>query len=131
METMLEFYRDTLGFEVSLRAHSDDDTLDTEAIRTLVGIEDADLEIAFLDAPGCAIELIRYEDPSGHAPEIANDQVGAHHFAFAVADVGEWYDRLEATSGVETVSPPQDFGFTPRFYAHDPEGNVVELLEAE
>lgn len=120
---MVEFYRDTLGFEVVLRAHSDDEEMDTEPLRTLVGIDDADLEVAFLDAPGCAVELVRYDAPPGDSVEgVSNNDVGAKHFAFEVDDIDEWYDRFEATGNVSTTSPPQDFGFNPQILRARPRG---------
>jgi catechol 2,3-dioxygenase-like lactoylglutathione lyase family enzyme len=132
LDDMVAFYRDVLEFEVTARVSSTDEGIDAGALGTLVGIPETDLTAAFLDAPGCAVELVEYHAPPGDRVEgVANNDVGAKHLAFEVADAEAWHDRIAAAEGATPTSDPVDFGVTPRFYFSDPEGNVVELVEAE
>ncbi|ERG93851.1 VOC family protein [Haloquadratum walsbyi] len=131
LEAMTAFYRDTLGFDVEAEVSSADDEIDAEALTTLVGISDTDLSAGFLEAPGCAVELLKYHEPLGEsAVGVANNDIGAHQFAFEVDNIDTWHNRV-VDAGAVVTSEPVDFGITPRFYCNDPEENVVELLEAE
>lgn len=124
LEEAVAFYRDVLGMDELDRIAFDD-----EAFSTFVDVEDADVDIAFLDAGGCAVELLEYADGAGNANEgVSNDTVGASHFCLAVDDIDRRYDDL--SDSVEFVSPPQTLENGAMVaYLYDPDGNVVELLE--
>ena len=125
LDESLAFYRNHLEMEVVERI-----SFDSEAFGRFVGVEDADVDIAFLDAGGCTYELLEYRSPSGgDANEgTGNDDVGASHFCFEVDDVAKTYGDLR--DDVTFVSEPQELsnGATV-VYAHDPDGNVVEFVE--
>lgn len=124
MDEALGFYRDTLGLEETERL-----SFASEAFSTFAGVEDADVEIRFLDAGGAAVELLEYAAPAGDATEgVSNNDVGAAHVCLAVPDLGAVYEDL--ADDVEFLSPPQTLsnGATV-VYVFDPDGNVVELLE--
>lgn len=124
MDTALEFYGDTLGMDV-------DDTLsfDDEAFSRFVGVEGADVDIVFLSAGGCAVELLEYDDAGENANEgVSNDDIGASHFCLAVDDVESLHERLRGDA--EFLAPPQTLSNGSKVtYVFDPDGNVVELLE--
>ncbi|MFB6112824.1 MAG: VOC family protein [Halodesulfurarchaeum sp.] len=125
MERALGFYRDTLGLE-----EGDHLAFDSEEFSRFVGVDGADVDIVFLDAEGCAVELIEYHDPpGGNANEgVSNNDVGAAHFCLEVNDVEAVYEDLE--DEVTFVSEPQtlDVGVSVA-YMKDPDGNIVELFE--
>ena len=125
METGLSFYRDTLGLSVGDRFD-----VESEAFSRFVGVDDADVELVFLEAAGCDIELIEYHNPpGGDANEgVANNDVGASHICLEVDDIQTLYDDLK--DEVTFLSPPQtlDIGVTV-VYMEDPDGNIVELIE--
>jgi glyoxylase I family protein len=124
LEQGVAFYRDVLGMDELDRVEFDD-----EAFSTFVAVEDVDVDIVFLDAGGCAIELLEYTDSGENANEgVSNDMVGASHFCLAVEDIERRYEEL--SDSVEFVSPPQTLenGATVA-YMYDPDGNVIELLE--
>ena len=55
MESMVALYCDVMGFEVELRADTDEMTADQrERAGTIVDAPDAAFEAAFLDTPGCS-----------------------------------------------------------------------------
>lgn len=124
LEESVAFYRDTLGMDELERIEFDD-----EAFATFADITDAAVDIVFLDAGGCAVELLEYADNAGNANEgLSNDMVGASHFCLEVEDIEHRYDEL--SDSAEFVSPPQtlDNGATVA-YMYDPDDNLVELLE--
>ena len=123
LDESLEFYRDTLGFDVL-----DEFTLSSESFATGVGVAGATGSFAHLDAGGARVELIEY-DPQGGAVEDASvNQPGANHLGFSVEDVDAFYDDL--SDGVETLSPPQTTDSGARIlFLRDPDGALIEVLE--
>lgn len=124
LEATLPFYRDVLGLEVVDRF-----TVSGEAFATGVGVPDATGHFVHLDAGGARVELVSYE-PSGESRSRERvDQPGATHLGLAVEDVEAFYGDL--SEDVETISEPRttESGATILF-VRDPEGNLVELIEA-
>lgn len=125
MDEALAFYRDTLGLDVDAEV-----SFASEEFGRFVGVEDADVDIVFLDAGGCAVELLEYNDPPGDDANegVSNNDVGAAHFCLEVDDIDGIYGDLSGE--VEFVSPPQTLESGAQVaYVYDPDGNVVELLE--
>ncbi|WP_433633338.1 VOC family protein [Halomicrococcus sp. NG-SE-24] len=124
LEESVAFYRDTLGMD-----ELDQIGFDDEAFSRFVDVEDVDVDIVFLDAGGCSIELLEYENGGGNANEgVSNDTIGASHFCLAVDDVDQQYEEL--SDSVEFVSEPQTLENGAQVvYLYDPDGNTVELLE--
>ena len=97
---------------------------------SVVGVEDADVEIVFLDAGGCAVELLQYNNPPGDDANegVSNNDVGAAHFCLKVDDIESIYEDL--SDEVEFINPPQTLETGAQVaYVYDPDGNVVELLQ--
>lgn len=125
MDEALAFYRDTLGLDVDAEV-----SFASEEFGRFVGVEDADVDIVFLDAGGCAVELLEYNDPPGDDANegVSNNDVGAAHFCLEVDDIDGIYGDLSGE--VQFVSPPQTLESGAQVaYVYDPDGNVVELLE--
>jgi len=124
LDRALELYRDDLGLAVADRF-----TLGSETFNELVGTTDRSVDVAFLDADGCLIELVEYDrqGPNRNDGTASND-VGVAHFCLEVEDVRARYDDLseeyDAVSGPRTL----ENGATVVMLL-DPDGNVVELLE--
>lgn len=124
MDEALGFYRDTLGMEVV-----DQLSFASEEFSKFVGVPDTDVDITFLDADGCAVELLEYNNPpGGDANEgVSNNDVGAAHFCLAVDDVESVYEDL--SDEAEFLNPPQTLSNGAQVaYVFDPDGNIVELL---
>ncbi|MFC6613612.1 VOC family protein [Halopenitus salinus] len=125
MDDALAFYRDTLGMEVV-----DELSFASEEFSKFVGVEGVDVDIVFLDADGCAVELLEYHDPPGDDANrgVSNNDVGAAHFCLEVDDLDATYEDLRS-EGVEFINPPQtlDNGADVA-YVYDPDRNVIELL---
>lgn len=124
MDAALDFYRDTLGFELDRRFPVSDVQSD------IVGVDGVEGEIVFLDAGGFEIELIAYSAPDNevvHETASGHD-VGVAHICITVDDVGGLYEELSPE--VEFVNPPRTVGNGAEIaYARDPDGNYVELYE--
>jgi len=124
LDRAVAFYRDTFDFDVIDRFE-----VAGEAFATAVGVPDATGRFAHLDGGGVRVELVEYE-PQGDAVERADlNQPGAHHLGLAVDDVDAFHDRL--SGDVDTLSDPRttDSG-TRILFLRDPEGNLIEVIEA-
>lgn len=124
LERAVEFYRDVLGLAVLDRFG-----VSGEAFATGVGVEGATGEFVHLDAGGARIELIEY-DPEGERRTAADvNQPGATHVGLSVSDIDGFYEGLP--DSIETVSEPRTTESGARIlFVRDPEGNLVEIIEA-
>lgn len=124
LESCLAFYRDVLGLEVIDRF-----TVSGEAFADVVDVAGATGRFAHLDAGDARIELVEYEPSEGDPGPGRLERVGAAHVGLAVDDLAAVAERLP--DDVETLSEPRttQSGTTLQFL-RDPEGNLVELLEA-
>jgi catechol 2,3-dioxygenase-like lactoylglutathione lyase family enzyme len=123
LDHAIEFYRETLGFDIVSRFE-----VGGEAFATAVDVDGASGTFAHLDADGVRIELVEY-DPEGTASTSALNQPGACHVGFAVEDVDAFVAELP--DSVETVSEPRTTESGTRIvFLRDPDGNRIELLEA-
>jgi len=131
MEEVLPFYRDTLGLEVLSQGHVEAGTEDSEKFEHFVGVDgEVDVEVAFLDAGGCQVELLQYNSPDGtDAHGASNNDAGASHFCLEVEDIDEVYEDL-TDDGIEFIYEPITLSKGVRVaYMYDPEGNIVELSD--
>jgi catechol 2,3-dioxygenase-like lactoylglutathione lyase family enzyme len=124
LDSAVAFYGETFGLDVLDRF-----TVSGEAFATAVDVADATGRFAHLDADGTRLELVEY-DPEGDATSAATvNRPGATHLGLSVADLDRFYEGL--ADDVETLSEPRttDSG-TRILFVRDPEGNLVEVLEA-
>ena len=136
MQTMVSFYRDVLGLEVTK-----DVNISGDWIGQVVGLENVRARVVYLEMPtGARIELIEYESPE----HVDLDQLGQphvrglRHLGFAVNDIDAVHERL-AAAGVRFLSDVQQvpdeqvtFEGSARkrlVYFRDPEGNLLELCQ--
>ncbi|WP_251330318.1 VOC family protein [Haloplanus pelagicus] len=124
LDRAVEFYRDTLGLGPCERF-----SVSGEAFADVVGVDGATGRFAHFDADGARIELVEY-DPEGAATTgDAINQPGVKHLGLTVEDLDAFYADLDPT--VPTTSPPRTTETGTRIcFVQDPEGNLIEILEA-
>ncbi|SFR65639.1 VOC family protein [Halogeometricum limi] len=124
LDRAVQFYDETLGLSVLDRF-----SVSGENFATAVGVAGATGRFAHLDGGDVRVELVEY-DPEGEAVgDLMVDRPGATHLGLTVEDVDAFYEGLP--SEVETLSEPQTTESGSRIlFVRDPEGNLVELLEA-
>ena len=131
MERSLAFYHGLLGMPILLDTEMRGEMLERE-----VAMEGAHLRLVMLgSAEAATLELLQYFAPSGaaHAPDAKPADIGAHHVALAVDDMGLAYLEL-VSAGIRFTSEPQevDAGFFRGHwtaYCYDPDGLIVELWQ--
>ena len=85
--------------------------------------------MAFLDAAGTCLILVRHDPPINPVPE---DHGGVHHsFAVAHEDYGAALDHLRAHGLKITFEEDRQGGVLngPRAYFHDPDGTMLEFID--
>ncbi|AFO57334.1 MULTISPECIES: VOC family protein [unclassified Natrinema] len=124
LEETLAFYRDVLDLSVIDRF-----SVGGEAFADAVDVDGASAEFAHLEAAGTRIELVEYDPEARGSPAAGLNQPGASHVGFAVDDLASFAERLP--EDVPTISEPRttESGTTIMFL-RDPEGNLIEVLEA-
>jgi catechol 2,3-dioxygenase-like lactoylglutathione lyase family enzyme len=135
LDRSIDFYTRLLGFELLGRW-----TRTGTFIETVVGFEDAELDIAALRIPQAAgvrsghhLELIEYIAPRGQKLDLKTCNVGAAHLALETDTIHETCEQL-AAHGVILVSPPvriesgaNEGGYA--CYLRDPDGFTLELVQ--
>jgi len=124
LDRAVEFYRDVLGLDVLAEF-----SVGGDAFATGVGVEGASADFAHLDADGLRLELVSYEPDGDERPDPELNQSGATHLGLSVDDVDAVYEELP--DDVETLSEPQTTESGTRIlFVVDPEGNLIEILDA-
>lgn len=124
LDRAVAFYRDVLGLAVLDRF-----TVGGDAFATAVDVAGASARFAHLDADGVRVELVEYEPAGDERPKPELNQSGATHLGLAVDDLDEFFASLPEK--VETLSEPQTTESGTRIlFVRDPDGNLVEILEA-
>ncbi|ELZ08789.1 Glyoxalase/bleomycin resistance protein/dioxygenase [Natrinema thermotolerans DSM 11552] len=124
LEATLAFYRDTLDLTVVDRF-----AVGGEAFSDAVGVEGASADFAHLEAGGVRIELVEYEPAARGSPAAGLNQPGASHVGLSIDDLETF--AADLPDDVPTISGPRttESGTTIMFL-RDPEGNLIEILEA-
>ena len=124
LDRAVEFYGDTLGLGDPERF-----SVSGEAFADAVDVDGATGRFAHFDAGGARIELVEY-DPEG--PDASGGTVnrpGAKHLGLSVEDLDAFYAGLDPA--VTTLSEPRTTESGTRIlFVRDPEGNLVEVIEA-
>jgi catechol 2,3-dioxygenase-like lactoylglutathione lyase family enzyme len=127
LEKSLRFWRDVMGLAVAADFREQGRFIDT--VQALSGVS---LHMVKLCAPdGTMIELL-HDEAHPTAPPAANRlcDSGIRHVAFTVADLeASW--RTLRKEGCEVLSEPvtSPDGKARLFFARDPEGNLMELVQ--
>ncbi|WP_096393717.1 VOC family protein [Halorubrum trapanicum] len=124
LDRAVEFYAETFDLDVVAEF-----SVGGDAFAEAVAVEGAAAEFAHLDADGVRLELVAYDPDGSPAAEPELNRPGATHFGLTVDDVEAFYADLR--DDVETLSPPRttESGTTVLF-VRDPEGNLIEVLDA-
>jgi catechol 2,3-dioxygenase-like lactoylglutathione lyase family enzyme len=131
LDRTLRFLRECFGFELVSRAPRD-----PALVSAITGVEGADVEIAFLKAPGHTLELIEYRKPAAKARVNARPcDTGFAHVAFNVDNVPAAVAGARAY-GVEPIAPPVAIDQGPNkgrrvVYLRDWDGITIELIEVK
>jgi catechol 2,3-dioxygenase-like lactoylglutathione lyase family enzyme len=102
-----------------------------DRVRTFFGVDAPQprCTIGWIRVPGGAVLEIFEFQPQLPPAAVAWNRVGLTHISFNVRNLQKWYDYL-AGAGVECVSRPER---SPRghsfFFAKDPDGNLIELMD--
>ena len=124
LDRAVEFYTEIFDLEVLAEFESGGENFSRG-----VGVDGATGRFAHLDGDGTRVELVEYDPEGGEAVADSVNDRGAKHLGFGVDDVEAFYDGLP--DDVETVSEPQTSSTgTTILFLRDPEGNLIEVLDA-
>lgn len=127
LEESVKFYTEVMQMDLDYRTKNKGDI-----ISQIVGVEDADLDVAVVLKSNLRIELLDYKNAEKKKNTIypAQDQPGLVHISFLVDDVDKEYARIKSL-GFKFNSPPmvaRENG--PKItYFKGPDNVVVEIFE--
>lgn len=125
LDRALAFYCDILGFTVASRMNWPQGTALPD---TILGVRNTAARMAKLRAGNCFLEMFEFSSPPPHRPERGIQDHGITHLCLHVRDLESEVARLQA-AGITFRSDPQRRPTHASVYGHDPDGNVLELLE--
>lgn len=129
MDQSLHFWRDVMGLQVEVDAWEEGDYIDT--LQNLSGVN---VHMVKLRAPdGSLIELLEDVAHPTAPPDPQHNRLcdcGIRHISFTVADARHAYQTL-AGAGCEMLGEPitSPDNYAKVFFARDPEGNLIEIVE--
>ena len=130
LDRLSAFYRDQLGFETVLETSWE---AGNSAADIIFGLTGTAVRMVMLRISNACLELFEFAAPRGQPgdPQRPVCDQGITHICLAVSDIAAEYARLSA-AGMPFHSPPQDVpGLCRTAYGRDPDGNIVELIEAD
>ena len=127
LEQAIVFY-EALGFKTWKR-----EIEQGQFLETVVDLKNVRVETAKLKAPcGALLELLEYHShpvQMGISPQPSN-QLGCSHIALTVVSIDKALECVQSCGGSLVNSPATAPDGTVRVaYCHDPEGNLLELVE--
>ena len=127
MERCLLFWRDIMGFKVVADFREEGSYIDT-----VEALNNVRLHMIKLASPdGVLIELLKdHSHPSARMGSNILCDMGIRHIAFTTDDADSTWNRLNE-GGFETLSKPvvSPDKKAKLFFARDPEGNLLELVQ--
>jgi catechol 2,3-dioxygenase-like lactoylglutathione lyase family enzyme len=123
LDRSLAFYRDALGFAEVARLDASG-----EATETLLGLQDVDLRVVFLQRDGVRIELLHYVSPGhrGSGEPRPMNALGLTHLSLRVDDLDATLDALER-AGARVLRGTRTKNAV---FVSDPDGTRIELVAA-
>lgn len=145
LDTMEAFYSRVIGLErVTDLFVNDarveeprDDAIAVKDLDELMGVSRTRIAIRHFSDPSHSqfLELLHYPDhPTAPVPHAANKPLGWNHLGIAVNDIDRVLAAMEVEGLGELVGGPialAEFGGARYAFVRDPEGNLVELMEAQ
>jgi len=124
LDRAVEFYQRVFGGSVVMSFD-----LPTERVQALLRSARTDVsgKVTWVRLPGAALELFAFT-PGEAAEPVVWSRPGCTHVAMRVTDVHGWHARL-TEQGVTCLASPKQHGAAWFFYAADPDGNLIELIE--
>ena len=129
IERLAAFYCDLLGFEEVFKLNWE---VGNRALDSITGLRDSSARIVMLRNGNACLELFEYHTPTPRPGQIDRPVCdhGITHLCLQVSDIEQEYARLHAAGMVFHCPPDTVGGGIWATYGRDPDGNVVELLEA-
>ena len=129
MDRSLSYFCEVLGFQLLNRSPRD-----ISFIERVVAIPGADIEVAYVQAPGHRLELIEYRAPDDRRQvESRPCDTGFAHLAFDVDDIDAVIAAAK-NAGVRPLGAPQDLHHGPHkggrvVYTRAADGIPVDFLQ--
>lgn len=130
LDRLAAFYRANFGFAVALETEWGAGNVLAD---TIYGLRDTAVRMVMLRTANAFLELFEFAHPRGKPADPARQVCdgGITHICLAVDDVDAEHARLSA-AGMRFHSAPQDVpGLCKAVYGRDPDGNIVELVQAD
>lgn len=127
IDRLRSFYEQAFGFKAVAEEMN---LADFPEAALVTGVEGATARVVMMQAGNCFVEMFEWSSPKGNPPQpLRAIDFGYTHFCVDVTDIDAEYKRLSEL-GMTFVHPePVRAGPFGSVYGHDPDGNIIEILE--
>lgn len=130
LKASIDFYEKVMKLKCVSNAERD------EAFCSAVtGVDGVKMKIAYMEAPGCNIELIQYVKGEGIRLDTKTCNIGSTHLCFNISDYDEWMERMEKNGvrmrGKLCIVPAGPNKGRRVCYMMDNDGNNLEFIESK
>lgn len=128
LERLVSFYVNLLGFEEVFKLNWE---VGDEKLDSITGLKDSSARIVMLKCGNACVEIFEYITPTPKSSDQGRPVCdhGITHICLQVTDLQSEHERL-SRAGMNFHCSPQEVGDLGVTYGRDPDGNVIELLEA-
>lgn len=129
LDASIAFYRDVLGLFVGEKFR-----VEGPLFEAITGTPNAQIDIAFVQAPGHVIELLYYADPGDKkTSKLRAYDPGFLHVCLKITDIDKVVEAV-AKAGFKAIGPVQTMPDGPVkdmrvVYVRDPDNVVLELIQ--
>lgn len=127
-QQLVDFYSNIIGFNVLY-----DGSFKGDLYSSIMALEKPEGRVALLELNDTQLEIFEFSQPV--PPPLREmrpvNHQGITHICFSVSDIDEEYQRLMASGMIFHCAPTTFSGEGKATYGRDPDGNVIELYEAE
>ena len=128
LKASVDFYENVIGLKCVSYAERGE-----EFSSSVTGIQGVKMEIAYMEAPGCSIELIQYVQGQGQRLDTMTCNVGSTHLCFNINEYDEWMERMKDNGvrmrGKQCIVPAGPNKGKRVCYVMDNDGNNLEFIE--
>ena len=128
LDNSIAFYEKVLGLETISKA-----TRDRDFSQDVTGVENAEMNIAYVKVPNGFIELIEYVNGKGKKLDTTTCNIGSAHICFNVKEFEQWMEHLRKNNvkfrGKVCKVPAGPNQGKSVCYCEDIDGNTIEFIE--
>ena len=127
LDKSIKFYTEVFGLKFTNRMRQRG-----QFIQNITGVAGAEIDIAYLEAPGFKLALVEYTKSKGMKIDTTPSNTGSAHVCFNIENFDEFVEKLKSNgvifAGAVSEIPEGPNKGKKAVYTKDLDGNIIELF---